>query len=735
MIISLDCESTGIDLAHGAMPFLVTSWDGENPIDFWEWSVNPYTRKPDIPPSDLVDIAELIDAADIIYLHNAKFDVRALATIGINLPWPKVRDTLCASHLLSSNGGHRLDQLCVEHLGENIEKFEDHVQAVTQACRAIVKRDFPNWKIANEGVPGMPSVKSSSKRDEDKPWKNDMWLPRALAKQLGEANLSKFRLQDQSTPNANWLDACSRYANADSQYTWLLGVEMERKIRERGYWDIYERNRLHLPRIACEMEAYGMTAIGDYTAAKILEYEEHVAEAEDALVSIAAEYGHKLELAAGAALNDNMRDFFYGATSQTCPRCGLVKRVKHWNGEKAVKEPCPKCAKSTKKRPGMRHEMVITHRENLALPVVESKKTGNASLDKDAMLDYIQQLDDGPALDFIELLSDKRLYDTALGFMHAYRRYWVPVEGAPGYYRIHTSLNPFGTDHLRWACNSPNMQNVSGETKQLSNRGCFGPLPGREWWRMDFKSIENRIPAYESGEPKMIEVFERPHDPPYWGSMYLLTASVLYPEEYWPVAEIEGRFREQYPRLYKGSKFFVLAKQYGCGRKKGDLLSKVHNSFDKVDSEFPLMAKLQGKYLSMAEKLGYVETLPDRTVDPIKGYPVMASRTEEGRVLSTTPFNYHVSGTACWVKNAALIRCSAQCKEWRAEGFDAHIALEVHDEILFDFPRGVNMEQNLWRAMILKGLMEQSGENLIPRIPTPVSVEYITKSWGDGVAV
>ncbi len=104
-------------------------------------------------------------------------------------------------------------------------------------------------------------------------------------------------------------------------------------------------------------------------------------------------------------------------------------------------------------------------------------------------------------------------------------------------------------------------------------------------------------------------------------------------------------------------------------------------------------------------------------------------------MLSTTPFNYHVSGTACWVKNTALARCADQCTEWRAEGFDAHIALEVHDDLLFDSPRGTSLEENLPRALILKGLMEQGGEDLVPRIPTPVSMEYIIESWANGVAV
>ena len=708
------------------MPFVVTTCDDEGTVRFWEWDVDPLTRQPNVPVEDVAEITELIDAAELIYLHNSKFDARALAAIGVALPWPKVRDTLVASHLLATNHRHDLTWCCIEYLGVDIELHEVHVKAVTRACRTIAKRDYPRWLLADEGVLGMPSVKVGSKRDEDKPWKNDMWVPRALAKQPKANRWTEY--------DEDWLTACSAYANADSEHTLPLGLVMEELIRERGYWAVYE-HRLHLSRIACEMESYGVTAIGGYTEVTISEYEQHVAEAEAALVDIAAGYGHELELAEGAALNDNMRDLFYGAVHQRCPRCDYTKRVKHWNGERANGEECPKCAKSTKRRVGFSHHLVTTKSDNLKLPIVYSKKTGNATLDKDAMSEYVTTLDDGPALDFVELLADKRMHDTALSYMHSYRRFWVPVVGVPGYYHIHPSLNPCGTDHLRWSSNSPNMQNVSGETKEISNRACFGPAPGREWWRMDFKSIERRIPAYESGEPKMVEVFEHPSEPPYWGNLYCLTASVLYPEEYWPLAEVEGEFRKQHPRLYKQAKFFDLAKQYGCGRAKGDSLARIAGSFDLVDGEFPLLAKLQRKYLNIAESKGFVETLPDRMVDPERGYPILASRTDDGRVLSTTPFNYHVSGTACWCKNTALVRCADQCARWRAGGFDAHVALEIHDEILFDFPRGATMEENLPRAIQLKELMERSGQDLIPAIPTPVSVEYHDRTWAVGVAV
>ncbi len=676
MIISLDCETTGLDLAHGAMPFLVTTCDDEGVVRFWEWDVDPTTRRPEVPDGDLADIAELVDAADLIYLHNARFDARALATVGLDLPWGKVRDTLVASHLLATNHPHNLTDLCIEYLGVDIEPLEVSIKEVVRICRATVKREYPQWRVAREGLPDMPSVKGGSGRDEDKPWKSDMWLPRALA----EAGTTKYVLE-------HWLTACSKYANADSEHTLPLGLELERVIRGRGLWAIYE-HRLQLPRVACEMECCGVTAIGEYTEATIQQYGEYVAEAGDALVAIAADHGHDLELSRGAALNNNMREFFY---------------------------------------------------DKLKLPKVYGKKTKGATLDKEAMAEYLATTD-GDAHEFIRLLTEKRQHDTDLSYMEVYRRFWVVVPGAPGFFRIHPSLNPCGTDHLRWSSNSPNLQNVGKQEDvdigRVSVRNCFGPAPGREWWSMDFQNIELRIPAYESGEEAMVELFEKPDDPPFFGSYHCLNASIVYPELFWWLAEKEGAFKRQYKSTeYQWCKNGGFALQYGCGERKADATFRRKGAYRLLKEKLPKVAALAQRYLEIAERSGCVETLPDHTVDPERGYPILASRTEDGRVLSTTPFNYHVSGTACWCKNTALIRCADQCAEWRAEGFDANVCLEVHDEIIFDFPRGAAPRENLPRAAVLKGLMEQSGEDLVPRIPTPVSVSYHDVSWAKEVSV
>src|SRR5206468_6879796 len=92
----------------------------------------------------------------------------------------------------------------------------------------------------------------------------------------------------------------------------------------------------------------------------------------------------------------------------------------------------------------------------------------------------------------------------------------------------------------------------------------------------------------------------------------------------------------------------------------------------------------------------------------------------------------------------AMIRCDAQLGEWRAEdGFDGHMVMQVHDELVFDFPQSRREVRaggkakvaygNLKRIRRIQQLMEQGGEDI--GVPTPVSCEYHALSWAEGVSL
>lgn len=755
-VISLDTECTGVDNRHGCRPYLVTTCDERGRNRWWHWQVDPLTRRVMVVDGDVKEIQATVDAADVVAMHNSIFDVAMLHEVGVHVPWGKVRDTLIASHLLASNHPHNLTDTAAEHLGKdvgrNMGQIEVLVEAVTKRVLKGVKAnewqrwgvDTSRWRLAKEDMEDMPSVNNGGKREEERAWKADMWTAQAVADALHDSGVD---LADAGF-DPEWLRAVVEYANADSAVTLPLWLRMEWVLNERKLGKIFAE-RMRLCPIARDLKNNGVTAIGGDTESLLREYGEAVDLAQAECLAVADRLDFPLELPAGASPNDSVREFMWGSVRLECPRCGTNRLHKHWvDGEVNGQVVCPRCLNRKgrwvkDKRSGVkvlkngpvRQECAVVENDCLRLPTITSAKTGRPTLDADAMEEYRHTLEPGPALEFIEHLCGMRSRQTAVSYMQGYRRHWLPTEHA-GYYRLHSSVNPTGTNHLRWVSSNPNSQNISRK-EGFNLRRCFGPAPGREWWSMDFRSIEARIPAYESGEPKMVEVFEKPDTPPYWGNLYYLTASVVYPDEFWEVTtQGKDAFKKGFPTMYKRAKFFVLAKQYGCGRRKGDLLTGVPDSFDKVDGEFPLLAALQQKYLDMARRLGYVETIPDREVYPERGYPILVGRGEDGDVSTTQPFNYHISGTAMQCTNRAMVKTEAQVKEWNAEGWDGFLTLQVHDELVWDCPAGVGEEpwqENLWRMDALKELMESVGQGI--GMPTPTSREYHSKSYAVGLSV
>jgi DNA polymerase I-like protein with 3'-5' exonuclease and polymerase domains len=65
-----------------------------------------------------------------------------------------------------------------------------------------------------------------------------------------------------------------------------------------------------------------------------------------------------------------------------------------------------------------------------------------------------------------------------------------------------------------------------------------------------------------------------------------------------------------------------------------------------------------------------------------------------------------------------------------------YMVMQVHDELVFDFPKGTGKEPwqtNLPLIKTIKGLMEQGGTDI--GIPTPVSCEYHPVSWDVGLTI
>ena len=278
-MISLDTETTGIDLRHGAKPFFVTICDENDNQSFWEWDVNPITREPEIQYEDLKEIQTVINESDEIVLQNTKFDVAALQTIflgELQWNWDKVQDTLIAGHLLGSNEPHDLTSMALKYLRVNIQPYEDRLDKACNEARRLARSEYPDWRIAKKGLPEMPSAK-------EKTWKYDTWLPRAIALEKDYKSLHP------------WWRVCSEYANTDSAITIRLWKAQERLLKKRGLWNIY-RERCKLLRVVYEIERKGVTLSGQRVQESIKKFVEESEDLEQRCTNIAKSYDYELEL-------------------------------------------------------------------------------------------------------------------------------------------------------------------------------------------------------------------------------------------------------------------------------------------------------------------------------------------------------------------------------------------------------------------------------------------------------
>ena len=239
----------------------------------------------------------------------------------------------------------------------------------------------------------------------------------------------------------------------------------------------------------------------------------------------------------------------------------------------------------------------------------------------------------------------------------------------------------------------------------------------------------------------MIDLFEKPLEPPYYGGVHLLNFSTVYPD-LWDQGIREAGLEKvgewckvKHKQWYKRAKFGGFAIQYGAMDVDGGTADRalgrigaqrlIRDRFRRIHGP----GGLNERQCRFADEMGYVETLPDNTVDPKHGYPLMVTRTEYGQVLPTVPLSYHVQGTAGWWMGKALVKVSPQLREWG----DAWAVLTVHDQIVFDFPAGSGpgpWKTNLKRVNMLRLLMESCGADI--GIPTPVEMTYCPLTWGEG---
>jgi DNA polymerase-1 len=237
--------------------------------------------------------------------------------------------------------------------------------------------------------------------------------------------------------------------------------------------------------------------------------------------------------------------------------------------------------------------------------------------------------------------------------------------------RIHTSFNQAITATGRLSSSDPNLQNIPIRTEEGRRiREGFIPSDGCLLLSADYSQVELRILAHMADEPALKEAFARGED------IHRRTASEvlgLFPEL---VTDEQRRAAKaiNFGVIY-GISAFGLAKQLGIGR------SEAQKFIDTYFERYPGIRTFMDSRIAEAREKLYVTTMLGRRC----AIPEINSKNGAVRgYAERNAINYPVQGSAADIIKVAMVRIA---RRLAAEGLEARMLLQVHDELVFDVPR------------------------------------------------
>jgi DNA polymerase-1 len=334
--------------------------------------------------------------------------------------------------------------------------------------------------------------------------------------------------------------------------------------------------------------------------------------------------------------------------------------------------------------------------EKMKLPVVKKTKTGYST--DAAVLEELALYHEIAAklLEYRQLLKLKSTYIDGLRDLCL----------ATG--RVHTTYNQTITATGRLSSTEPNLQNIPIRM-ELGRKIRRAFVPSEPDWLImaaDYSQIELRILAHMSGDEKLLEAFRRGED------IHARTASEVFGA---PLDEVTPDLR----RRAKGVNFglvygitdFGLARDIGVSRE--DAAVYIENYF----RQYPGVRRFIQETIAAARDRGWVETMYKRR----RYLPDLLSGNRQIRSFGErTAVNTPIQGTAADIIKLAMLRIDQSLRDG---GLRARMLLQVHDELVFEFPK---QEQSRLISLVRQG-MEQAAEL---DVPLEVDIE-IGPNWYD----
>lgn len=239
--------------------------------------------------------------------------------------------------------------------------------------------------------------------------------------------------------------------------------------------------------------------------------------------------------------------------------------------------------------------------------------------------------------------------------------------------RVHTSFNQAVAATGRLSSSDPNLQNIPVRTPEGKRiRAAF--VAGSADWVLlaaDYSQVELRILAHYSQDEALLEAFRADRD------VHAATAASVFGVP----------FEEVTPQLRGRAKAINFGIAYGMGAQRlaRDTGLSVDEARSFIESYFARFPGIQGyleTQVQFARKFGYVETLLGRR-RPLPD--IRATRRLPRSNAERMAINTPIQGSAADIIKIAMVRIDARLTQ---SDLDAHMLLQVHDELVFECPAG-----------------------------------------------
>jgi len=319
--------------------------------------------------------------------------------------------------------------------------------------------------------------------------------------------------------------------------------------------------------------------------------------------------------------------------------------------------------------------------DDLKLPTQSKTKTGFST---DAtVLDALSSLHEVPRL-LLEYREISKLKGT----------YVDPLPGLrdPKTQKIHASFNQTITATGRLSSSDPNLQNIPVRSERGARiRRAFIPSVGNLLVSADYSQIELRLLAHMSGDPELVNSFQKGED------VHRRTAGEIFGISADQVDDHQrGIAKAINFGLMYGKTAFGLSQELKISRK--DAKDMIDRYFERYRG---VKIFLDAQVESAREK-GYVTSYLGRKRKlPEIHSKNAAIRSNAERMAMNTP----IQATAADLMKLAMIEIDRRIE---SEGYRSRLTIQVHDEVVLDCPRDEVEAVKKWVPEVMEGAMKLS---------------------------